>query len=71
MQTAPCNSTASTVKCQPFFLMWGFPRLGVPLVGDHHKDHRIIVFRGLYWGPPISGNYPVFSSFLWPVGPCK
>ena len=35
--------------------MWGFPKIrgtiwGVPII-------RIIVFWGLYWGPPILGNY--------------
>ena len=38
----------------------GFPNirgtiLGVPII-------RTIVFGGLYWGPPILGNYPVHSS---------
>ena len=37
--------------------MWGFPKimgtiLGVPII-------RIIVFRGLYWGALILGNYHV------------
>ena len=35
--------------------IWGFPKirgtlLGVPII-------RTIVFWGLYWGPPILGNY--------------
>ena len=35
--------------------MWGFPQIrrpfwGVPIV-------RIVVFSGLYWGPPVYGNY--------------
>ena len=35
--------------------IWGFPKirgtiLGVPI-------RRTIVYWGLYWGPPISGNY--------------
>ena len=35
--------------------IWGFPKirgtlLGVPTI-------RTIVFLGLYWGPPILGNY--------------
>ena len=37
--------------------MWGFPKirgtiLGVPIL-------RMRVFGGLYWGPPILGNYHV------------
>ena len=36
---------------------WGFPKirgtiLGVPII-------RTIVFRGLYWGPLILGNYHI------------
>ena len=43
-------------------LIWGFPKirgtfLGVPIV-------RIIVFWGLYWGPPILGNYHIGVSTL-------
>ena len=39
------------------FPLWGFPKirgtiLGVPRI-------RTIVFWGLYWGPPILGNYRV------------
>ena len=38
--------------------IWGFPKirgtfLGVPII-------RILVFRGLYWGPPIWGNYHIY-----------
>ena len=37
--------------------MWGFHKiictlLGVPII-------RILVYGGLYWGPPILGNYHV------------
>ena len=37
------------------YRIWGFPEirgtfLGVPII-------RITVFAGLYWGPPILGNY--------------
>ena len=37
--------------------IWGFPKIrdtifGVPLI-------RTIVFWGLYWGPPILGNYHI------------
>ena len=40
-------------------LIWGFPKirgtiLGVPII-------RIIVFGGLYWGPPILGNSHIVS----------
>ena len=42
-----------------FLSIWGFPKirgtfLGVPII-------RTIVFRVLYWGPPILGNYHIFS----------
>ena len=38
----------------------GFPKitgiiLGVPTI-------RIAAFWGLYWGPPVSGNYPAGSK---------
>ena len=38
-------------------LIWGFPKirgtfLGVPII-------RTIAFWGLYWGPPILGNYHI------------
>ena len=41
---------------------WGFPKirdtiLGVPII-------RTIVFWGLYWGPPILGNYQVLARGL-------
>ena len=37
--------------------IWGFPEirgtiLGIPII-------RIIVYLGLYWGPPILGNYHI------------
>ena len=35
--------------------IWGFPELGVPFLGVPRI--RTIVFRGLYLGPPILGNY--------------
>ena len=40
--------------------MWGFPEirgtiLGIPII-------RIIVYLGLYWGPPILGNYHVMVA---------
>ena len=39
---------------------WGFPKtagtfLGVPI-------SRILVFWGLYWGPPVLGNYHISSK---------
>ena len=36
-------------------LSGGFPKLGVPFWG--FLIIRIMVFWGLYWGPPIEGNY--------------
>ena len=44
--------------------IWGFPKirgpfLGVPII-------RPIIFWGLYWGPPILGNYhiPIYEAGL-------
>ena len=39
---------------------WGFPKirgtiLGVPII-------RTMVFWGLYWGPPILGNYQIWPE---------
>ena len=34
----------------------GFPKLGVPII-------RTIVFWGLYWGPPILGNYHILQDW--------
>ena len=41
----------------PKCVIWGFPKirgtfLGVPII-------RIIVYWGVYWGPPILGNYHI------------
>ena len=41
-------------------LVWGFPKikgtfLGVPII-------RTIVLWGLYWGPPILGNYHIIPN---------
>ena len=36
-------------------LSWETYHLGLPIV-------RIIVFWGLYWGPPILGNYHIVST---------
>ena len=36
------------------YLIWGFPKLGVPF---WVPILRILVFGGLYWGPPILENY--------------
>ena len=49
--------------------IWGFPKirgtlLGVPII-------RIVVYWGLYWGPPILGNYhiaptqPLYDHYYW------
>ena len=50
---------------------WGFPKtratsLGVPII-------RIIVFGGLYWGPPILGKIPssTYIGLLGAVGKDK
>ena len=35
--------------------LWGLPKIrGTLLGGPHNKDYSI---WGLYWGPPILGNY--------------
>ena len=46
-------------RCLHGMHIWGFPKikgtiLGIPII-------RTIVFRGLYWGPPILGNYHIIS----------
>ena len=41
----------------------GFPKLGVPFLAII----RMIVFWGLYWGPPILGN--PFFRISWPRQP--
>ena len=40
----------------------GCPKLGVPFLGV--PILRIIVFWGLYWGPPILGNYHLATEYL-------
>ena len=40
--------------------MGGFPKLGVPFLGV--PVLRIKIFLGLYWGPPILGNYQIGST---------
>ena len=46
------------------YTRWRFPKimgtiLGVPII-------RTIVFGGLYWGPPILGNYHIYTRHLRP-----
>ena len=36
---------------------WGFPKIRGTLLGVPIK--RTIIFWGLYWGPPILGNYQI------------
>ena len=41
-------------------VIWGFPTirgtiLGVPIIGT-------IVYWGLYWGPPVLGNYHIYPD---------
>ena len=43
-----------------YIYICGFPKikatfLGIPII-------RILVFWGLYWGPPILGNYHIYGS---------
>ena len=38
---------------------------GYRLRGPHNKDET---FRGLYWGPPVLGNYPLgalVKGYVW------
>ena len=49
---------------QDLGIKWGFPKimgtfLGVPII-------RIIVYWGLYWGPPILGNYQMSKTICMP-----
>ena len=39
---------------------WGFHKIGGTLLGV--PILRIIIFWGLYWGPPILGNYHMVES---------
>ena len=41
----------------------GFPKLGLQFLGV--PIIRIIVFGGLYWGPPILGNYHLHACKPW------
>ena len=43
---------------------WGFPQnQGCPFGGPHNIDSGILVFMGLYWGPPhIWVNYQMNST---------
>ena len=48
------------LRASPAEMVWGFSKirvtiLGVPII-------RIIVLWGLYWGPPILGNYHVLEE---------
>ena len=41
----------------PYNSNWKFPKIrGIHFRGPHNKA-LVIVFGGLYWGPPILGNY--------------
>ena len=47
------------------WVIWYFPKirdtlLGVPII-------RLIVFWGLYWGPPIQGNYHIGTTRIYPL----
>ena len=42
------------------YIYGSFPKLGVPFWGS--PKIRIIVFCGLYWGPPILGNYHTYTD---------
>ena len=43
----------------PYNLDGGFPELGVTFWGV--PNIRTIVFWGLYWDPPILGNYQILG----------
>ena len=37
---------------------WGFPKIRRYLFGGpHNMDYTVVFWAGLYWGPPILGNY--------------
>ena len=40
---------------------------GVPEIKGRGPITRITVFWGLYWGPPILGNYHVTRALLAPI----
>ncbi len=47
----------------------GFPKLGVPFTGGPHtKDYSI---WGLYWGPPIFGDYDLKVQGPWNSLGCR
>ena len=41
----------------------GFPKLGVPLLGDPYNN-GFDIFWGQYWGPILLGNYHVGLGIL-------
>ena len=53
---SPCNSNLPRPS-QPQFPNGGFPKLGVFFGGS--VEEGLQVYWGLYWGPLVSGNYPV------------
>ena len=53
----PEGTIILTTTHMTYLCIWGFPKirgtfLAVPIV-------RTIVYWGLYWGPPILGNYHI------------
>ena len=48
--------------CCPFMetTKWGFPKIRGTLL--RARIIRNIVFWGIYWGPPILGNYQIFCT---------
>ena len=58
LQTKPFrNSCREALSSRSKLNIWGFPKirgtfLGVPII-------RTIVYWGLYWVPPILGNYHI------------
>ena len=56
----PCVKARMLQSCQaPVFVgssdLWGFSKVGGTLLGV--PKMRITKYWGLFWGPPISGNY--------------
>ena len=50
------NTPSCDLNCQPVEPPYrGFPKLGAPFWGI--PIIRTIIYWGLYWGPPILGNY--------------
>ena len=57
----------SEMTCSPGKSKWVFPKIGGTILGV--PIIRTIVVWGLYWGPPILGNYQIIPWLLNSVNP--